>query len=432
MRACGRPLVVLDDDPTGTQALRDVPVFLEWDDPGPLAAALAAGGTVDLMTNTRAMPPSAAEAVTRGAAVAGRAASADARVLLRGDSTLRGHVLEEYRAVRDVAFGGRTPVLLLVPALPAAGRVTLGGVQWVESGGERVPACETEYAGDASFGYRSARLLDWAEERSDGFFASARGTEVPIGSVRGDGPGAVAEALAAAAGGEPAACVPDAETVADLEVIARGLERAERAGVEIVVRCAPTFVGVLGGNLAGDAVAVPRAGDGLLVVCGSYVSRSRRQLDRLCSARGVAAVTVDPAALCGEGRDAEVARAAAAVAAELERAGPAVLATPPGAPAGADPLRAGALVASGLAHVVRALPRLPATVVVKGGITSAVTLREGLGTSRALACGPLVPGVALWRVEARGRPTDYVVVPGNVGGDDLLAELAGLLAPGGA
>ena len=423
----GRRLVALDDDPTGTQALCDVPVFLEWDDPRQLAAALAPGGTIDLMTNTRAMAPAAAEEVTRVAAAAGRAAAADARLLLRGDSTLRAHLLEEYRAVRDVAFPDRDPVLLLVPALPTAGRVTLGGVHWLETDGHRVPVAETEYARDASFGYRSARLLDWAHERSGGYFASARGTEVPAETLRVDGPGAVAAALAAAEG--PAACVPDAETTADLEIIARGLERAEEAGVDVIVRCAPTFLGVLGGTLAGDAVAAPRAGDGLLVVCGSYVSRSRRQLDRLCERRGVAPTIVDTGELTGDGRDAEIARAAAAVAAALGDSRLAVLATPPGAPAD---LRAGELVASGLAEVVSALPRLPATVVAKGGITSAVTLRAGLGTSRAVACGPVVPGVALWQVEARGAPTSYLVVPGNVGGDELLADLADLIATDGA
>ena len=83
---------VLDDDPTGTQAMADVPIVLDWSD-GAVAAAVRAGDrSVHLLTNSRAHPAAAAAAVTASAARAARAAFPTARLLLRGDSTLRGHV----------------------------------------------------------------------------------------------------------------------------------------------------------------------------------------------------------------------------------------------------------------------------------------------------------------------------------------------------
>ena len=42
--------------------------------------------------------------------------------------------------------------------------------------------------------------------------------------------------------------------------------------------------------------------------------------------------------------------------------------------------------------------------------------------------GPLVPGVALWRVDGRRGSVDYVVFPGNVGDDGALADVVDLLA----
>ena len=54
-------------------------------------------------------------------------------------------------------------------------------------------------------------------------------------------------------------------------------------------------------------------------------------------------------------------------------------------------------------------PRLVAAgvVIAKGGITSAVTAREGLGARSARVVGPVVPGVSLWQLAAgpglRGR-----------------------------
>ena len=55
--------VVLDDDPTGTQSVHDVPVFLNWS-PDPLRAALEGSPSVHLLTNARALSAEQAERVT--------------------------------------------------------------------------------------------------------------------------------------------------------------------------------------------------------------------------------------------------------------------------------------------------------------------------------------------------------------------------------
>jgi len=157
-------LAVIDDDPTGAQAEAGVPLLLEWGEEA--LRGREAAGAVHLLTNSRALDDGEAYAIVRDAAAAAVAQMPERRIVLRGDSTLRGHLLAEHEAVCDAAFPGRSPVLVLVPALPAAGRVTAGGVHWLERDGRRVPLGETEYAADRVFGYRSSRLLDWAAERS--------------------------------------------------------------------------------------------------------------------------------------------------------------------------------------------------------------------------------------------------------------------------
>ena len=144
---------------------------------------------VHLITNSRALPPDRVEPLVSDAARVAREAAADARVVLRGDSTLRGHLLEEYLGVRSVVASGRWPVLLLVPALPAAGRITVDGVHLFVRDGVPTPLHETEYANDGVFSYSSARLLDWAEERSDGLFRASDGAELSLAALRAGGPG---------------------------------------------------------------------------------------------------------------------------------------------------------------------------------------------------------------------------------------------------
>ena len=421
-RRRGGPLVVLDDDPTGTQAVANVPVLLEWDEA--LVAETAASGTsaVYLLTNSRALPPEEAGAIVLDAASTAVSALGRPRVALRGDSTLRAHLLEEYLAVCEAVYGGRRPPLLLVPALPPAGRITVGGVHYVERGSVRTPLHETEYAADPSFAYRDARLLQWAEDRSGGLFARADGREVHRERLRTEGPGAVAdELLALAEQGRPAVCAPDAETFDDLQAIAEGLELAEAAGAEVVVRSAPTFVGVVAGNLAQGGVAPPAAGDGLLVVCGSYVPASTRQLTALEAAHPGALVEVDVLALASERPEREIDRAAREASGLLRRDGLAVVATPRERPAGTTTFEAGRRIAEHLAAVARRVDPPPGVVLAKGGITSAVTARAGLGARSGLVLGPLVDGVALWRLDRGGGETiPYVVFPGNVGDDSTL------------
>jgi uncharacterized protein YgbK (DUF1537 family) len=417
------PIVVLDDDPTGVQTLAGIRVLLAWD-PARIHAALEGRPSVHLITNTRALPAERVQSFVAAAAGTALEGVPEAAVVLRGDSTLRGHLLEEYLGVRDVVSPGGWPVLLLVPALPSAGRVTVGGVHLFDRDGSRTPLHETEYARDGVFSYASARLLEWAEERSGGLFRAGR--ELHLDALRSGGPSVVAEALVAlAAEGEPAAFAPDAETLDDLDVVAEGYRAAVRDGASVIVRCAPSFAGVLARTTAPGLVPPPSPRDGVLVVCGSYVPQSSRQLARLVGARPGSLVEADVVALAGDDPAAEIAGLAAEVSRRLERDRFAVLATPRERPDGTTTLDAGERIASCLARVVAAVSPSPSLLVAKGGITAAVTLREGVGAAEAEVVGPVEPGVSLWSARWRdGSPLDFVVVPGNVGDDDVLARLA--------
>ena len=117
---------------------------------------------------------------------------------------------------------------------------------------------------------------------------------------------------------------------------------------------------------------------------------------------------------------------AAAASVVLRRTGLAILATPRERPAGTTELEAGRRIAEGLARAAGAVDPRPGVVIAKGGITAAVTLRAGFGADEAEVIGPVVSGVSRWRA---GGGLDYLVVPGNVGDDELLVELVDLVAP---
>jgi uncharacterized protein YgbK (DUF1537 family) len=416
-------LVVLDDDPTGVQTLAGIRVLLDWSDPARIAGSFEAGPSVHLVTNVRALEPAAARRVVAEAARTAVRAVEDAHVVLRGDSTLRGHLLEEYLGLCDALGLGRPP-LLLVPALPSAGRITRDGVHLIARNGRFEPLHDTEYAADGVFVYSSARLLDWAQERSRGLFPAAAGRELHLDELHARGAASVTEALRELSrAGRPAVLAPDAVTEDDLATIAAGYASALDAGVDAVVRCAPTFAGILAGSSADGLVPVPRASGATLVVCGSYVAMSTRQLAALAASYPGRVVEVDVTALAGSGSAGEEERAARAASVAIAEHGLAVLATPRERPPGTTELDLGRRIAEGLARTAGHVDPAPSLVVGKGGITSAVTLQVGFAVSEADVLGPVLPGVSYWRADRDGAVLDYLVVPGNVGDENLLVDL---------
>jgi len=437
MIAVDEPLFVIDDDPTGAQAQAGVPLLMSWDEEL-LADVLAEEpAALHLLTNSRALDEDGAYEVVRAAATAAGAASPEPRLVLRGDSTLRAHLLPEYAGVRDALAPGETPPLLLVPALPAAGRITLDGRHLLERGGVRTPLDQTEFAADADFAYHSSRLVDWAQERSGGYFAVADGREIGLAAIRSQaGAELVCQALLdAVADSRPAVVVPDAENEADLATIAAGLLRAWEQAPAIVVRCAPTFASVLSGAGAEGLVPVPAAGPGLLVVVGSHVPVSSAQLETLIRRHPGSLVEIDAATLAG-GEEAEEVAALSATAVERARAllrsdGLAVVATSREiAAAGLGPV-GGTNVARALARIAAELRSDSGVLVSKGGSTSAINVRDGLGAESVEIVGPVAPGISLWLVPTAGaEPYPVIVFPGNVGDAGTLADLVDLILGG--
>ena len=136
-----RVLVVLDDDPTGTQSVADLPVLTCWEvaDFTWAFGHIARSGckpAVYVLTNTRSLDPAEAaarneEVVRNALAAAGStegSTGVDSHLRLgfvsRSDSTLRGHYpLEPDVIAATVAevSGEKTDGVVLVPAFPDAG-----------------------------------------------------------------------------------------------------------------------------------------------------------------------------------------------------------------------------------------------------------------------------------------------------------------------
>ena len=466
--ASPRVLVVLDDDPTGTQSVADLPVLTRWDvaDFTWAFSHIRENKTkpaVYVLTNTRSLDPAEAaarnEEVVRNALAAAESPGSDAGLRLgfvsRSDSTLRGHYPLEpdviAATVADVS-GEPTDGVVIIPAFPDAGRVTIGGVHYMrgtgDAAGSLTPVAETEFAKDASFGFVNSEMAKYVEEKSQGRFAADSVVVLDLNIIRAStdpqiSAKAIADAIESATDSTP--IVADIVSENDLRALSLGLEEAERRGKKLLYRVGPPFVRARIGQeirteLTGEeayAGNTPSEAGGLIVV-GSHVGVTTRQLKALTELHSAARIVeIDVEKLIAETGTAAGSGAAARYldetvdkVVEALHSGDVIVHTSRLLIKTDDPaesLRIARTVSAAVVAVVnRTLKTFPPRfVIAKGGITSSDVAAHGLEIRHAIVRGPMLPGiVSLWEpVDGPAKGIPYIVFAGNVGDDQSLADV---------
>ena len=439
-------LLVIDDDPTGTQSVHGVPVLTAWSRED-LAGALADAGTVFVLTNSRSMPEREAIAVNTEITERAAAIAADEgfelAVASRSDSTMRGHFPQEPDAVADAleAAGHTVDGLLLCPCFLEAGRLTdrrrpVGRAgrparpqrphhlrrrpllrllrlepAALDRGEDARGRARRRRAEPRARGHPRRRAGARARDPRRGRGAPARGGQRD-GVRRPRGGGARA---ARGRGGR-------ADLRLSLRPVVRARARRHRAGAAAE---------------RGRALRAPRASDGHgLVLVGSHVETTTRQLEHALELDGVHARELSVARLLDPGtREQEI----AAALEEIERHLPereVILYTSrelARAEGSDEALDVGRSVSDALVELVQRLdPGLPlAFCVAKGGITSSDIGTRGFGVRRAEVAGQMLPGtISVWILpdDSAFPGLPYVIFPGNVGEAETLAEVIERLA----
>ncbi len=427
-------LVILDDDPTGTQTVHGMPVLTTWSVAALTAELRETGPGFFILTNSRSL--TAADAAALSGEIGANLKQAMAatgiavEVISRSDSTLRGHFPGE---VDGLLAAMDTPELprILVPCFFEGGRYTAGDIHYVAEGDRLVPAAQTPYAEDAAFGYRHSNLRDWVAEKSAGDIAADRVASITIEDIREGGPDQVARRLESLQAGD--CCIVNAVDYDDLTVFVAGL-MAAKAPRGFVFRSAASFVRVRAGIVPKDLLKrtdmTTDSETGGLFVVGSYVPKTSAQLAALLEGGAVTGIEVKVDDLLDDTRqEATVAKAVGGVNQALEAGRDAVLFTSRDLVTGADAassLDIGRRVSDSLIAIVQGIDSQPRYLVAKGGITSSDVATRGLEVHRAMIMGQVLPGVPVWRLgkETRWPGMAYIVFPGNVGDDQALVDIS--------
>ena len=438
-------LVVLDDDPTGVQTVHDVSVYTDWGMDSVRAGFAEAGRLFFILTNSRGMTAVQTAAVhreiARNVAAAARESGKPYLILSRSDSTLRGHYPLETQILREgmEAEGLAVDGEILAPYFREGGRFTIGNVHYVLQGETLVPAAETEFARDRTFGYTHSSLPDYIEEKTGGAYRASDVTCISLDSLRAaDVDGVEAQLMAVHGFGK--VCL-NAVDDCDLKVFCAALCRAAARGKRFLFRTAAGLVKVLGGVtdrplLTRREMETRETANGGVVVVGSHTQKTTDQLNELLKLEGVVPVAFNSdAVLDGDAAfSAEVARCVR-MEEEIIRAGKTAvcytrraLLTLDG-DTKEDALLRSVKISDGVQSLVGHLGVTPAFVVAKGGITSSDVGVKALGVKRATVLGQIRPGIPVWQTGAESRfpATPYVIFPGNTGGVTTLREAVEIL-----
>ncbi|WP_296900933.1 four-carbon acid sugar kinase family protein [Thiohalocapsa sp.] len=429
-------IVAIDDDPTGSQTVHGCLLLTRWDVRTLTRALKDDSPLFFVLSNTRGMDADRAATVTRDICVNLRLALADLEaagapvqpvILSRSDSTLRGH----YPVETDVIAAELGPfdAHFLVPAFFEGGRITRGGTHYLIVDEQPVPVHETEFARDSVFGFSTAFLPDYVEEKTGGRIPAGAVEHFGLDDLRGDQDRLTARLLNLAGN---ACCAVDAEQQSDLDAFAAAVLAATAQGKRFLFRSAASLLTSLAA-LPPQPVAPADMGQFTrsvrpgVVLMGSHVGKSTRQLEHLTGNTDIAALEVDLGRL--EAPDALIADLIAGVEAAAAEGRGAVLYTSRGEhrfPSKAERLVFGEQVSDLLVRIVQSLPPDIGFLISKGGITSNDTLSKGLALTTARVLGQVRAGCSVVRCPAdhpRFPDLPVVIFPGNVGGDESLTEV---------
>ena len=432
-------IIVLDDDPTGSQTVHSCLLLMQWDVETLRLGLRDAAPIFFILTNTRSLLPQQAYDITLDACQNLKEAIRlegiqDFLVVSRSDSTLRGHYPVETDAIADIL--GPFDAHFLVPAFFEGGRTTRESIHYLKVNGVDTPVHETEFARDSVFGYSNSYLPDYVEEKTNGRIKANQVDRFLLSEIRSG----VSDRLMSLKN-NTCGCV-DAEVQADLDQFATDILSAASQGKRFLFRSAASLLTALA-KLPPQPIAPAematyvRASKPGAVLVGSHVKKTTEQLEALLQAPGTVGIelAIDRLLNGSNGYDTLLKEAAAAATAAHTAGHTPVIYTSRTELTfdnAETRLQFGESVSRLLMDILRHLPETIGFLISKGGITSNDTLSQGLALRSVFLLGQVIPGVSMVKTapdHAQFPDLPVVLFPGNVGDSAALATVYRRLSP---
>jgi len=425
-----RVIVVLDDDPTGTQTVHDIHILTEWSQ-DQIEDAFSEH-VFYISTNSRSLTSNAAYQlvyeVCNNVRVVAKKLNKSFLIITRGDSTLRGHFESETKAASE-AIGHSNAITVFVPAFFEGGRYTIDNIHYLEEDNMLIPVSKTPFAQDKSFGYSSSNLYEYVLEKSKRIRSKEDIADLSITNIRQNTIDELAEKIYLNRGKK--VLIINATDRADLRKVSVGLFKAWNRGVQMIIRSGASMVSAIAGISdkpllqAKDLKIKDSAG---LIVIGSHVPKSTHQLEVLLKKHSISAFELDVFSLLQANDDKLVVDIAKKADETLNNGKDCVLYTSRKLMSEGDSnsnLTIVNKVSMGITQILNSIRVQPSFMITKGGITSSDVATKCLGIKKALVLGQIHAGVPVWELgpEAKYPGMPLIIFPGNVGTDESLSQV---------
>lgn len=439
MRAFQKKIIVLDDDPTGVQTVHDIYVYTDWSKESIRQGFQDEKSMFFILTNSRGFTGEETRRmhaeIARNIAEVSKETGKDFLIISRSDSTLRGHypietlVLKEHiEELTDKKMDGE----IIMPFFVEGGRYTIGNVHYVADGNTLVPAANTEFAADRTFGYASSDLREWVEEKTGGKYSKESVTCITLDELRSLDYEGIRRKLDSITDFNKV--VVNAVEYEDVKVFITALVEVLETK-NFLFRTAAALPRMIGqvqekGLLTRKELVNTTNKNGGFIIVGSHVKKTTRQLEHLKELDSIIFIefncflVTDDLALEKElERVIQLANEhikngkTVAVFTRRER-----LDVHSGNKE--DDLRLAVKISEAVTRIASSITVRPNFIIAKGGITSSDVGTKALEVKKALVLGQILPGIPVWLtgVESRFPDMPYVIFPGNVGSDTALRD----------
>lgn len=445
IEANNKKIVVLDDDPTGVQTVHDISVYTNWTKDSIRKGFEEENNLFYVLTNSRGFTvEQTTKAHNEIATVVDEVAKETGKEYIfisRSDSTLRGHyplettiLKENYEKNTGKTIDGE----IMCPFFKEGGRFTIENVHYVKYGDELVPANETEFAKDKTFGYVAATMPEYIEEKTKGEYKAKDVICISLEDIHNVDIDKIEAQLMEVKDFNK--IIVNAIDYADVKVFCVALYRAMAKGKVFMFRTAAAIVKIMGGVtdqplLTKKQMVVKETTNGGIIVVGSHTDKTTKQVECLKELENIEFIELDATLVKDDAAfEVEVQRCLDKEE-ECIKAGKTVCCyttrTLITADTGdkEDELRLSVKISDAVQSLVGRLSITPSFVIAKGGITSSDVGTKALAVQKANVLGQIKPGIPVWQTgdESKFPLTPYVIFPGNVGDISTLKEAVEVL-----
>lgn len=440
-----KKIVVLDDDPTGVQTVHDVSVYTDWSKENLRKGFQEKNKLFYVLTNSRGFTleqtQKAHYEMAKNIAEVAKEEGKEYFVMSRSDSTLRGHYPTEPAILKEVSEEEGGPKIdgeIICPFFKEGGRFTIDDVHYVKYGDDLVPAGETEFAKDKTFGYTSSNIKDYVEEKTQGKYKASDVTAISLEDLRNLNFDKIVDQLMKVENFNK--IIINAVDYIDIKVACIAIYRAMAKGKNFMFRTAAGIVKVIGGItdqplLTREQMIVKETSNGGIVVVGSHTQKTTAQLEALREIKGLRFIEFNSDLVLDEDKfEKEIERVLKEEEELISKGKTVVVYTNRKLLVVENDTKEDALVRSvkisdAVQSLVGRLKVTPSFVIAKGGITSSDIGTKALKVKKANVLGQIKPGIPVWQTgeESKYPLTPYVIFPGNVGEVSTLKEAVEVL-----